>query len=67
MDSTFYLGICHKCGCTFMYDDEEIKKNIYQNYTDCPVCGKEVKADKKPFTFNGQKATEYKVVMKGTE
>jgi hypothetical protein len=50
-----------------MYDDEEIKKNIYQNYTDCPVCGKEVKADKKPFTFNGQKATEYKVVMKGTE
>lgn len=60
----FYQGRCLKCGCVFIYDDEEIKKSLYQQYTDCPVCGKEVKADKKPFTVNGQKATECKVVMK---
>ena len=64
MDSVFYVGRCLKCGCTFVYDDEEIKKNLYQSYTDCPACGKEVKADRTPFNIGGQKATEYKVVMK---
>ena len=61
----FYKGTCLKCGCVFIYDDEEIKNNLYHKYTDCPTCGNEVKADKKPFDFYGNKATEYKVVMKG--
>ena len=59
----FYKGLCRKCGCVFCYDDTEIKRNLYHKYVECPVCNFQTKATLEPFGFNGQKATEYKIIM----
>lgn len=59
ISKTVYVGICAKCGCAIEANEEDLVRNIFASYVDCPNenCGNKILMKEQSYweELNGRK------------